>query len=120
MSLISLHWAVIMGRVSTEPEKKCLFAQLDKTYNQSEQRSHQRGQLINTIFTESCRKDGKNIFSIDKCLDRVSLFLFQNECAVDVFSHISINTYLSSPAAAMFVENEFNPSDVVDYVTVDH
>ena len=33
------------------------------------------------------RKDGKNIFSIDKCLDRVSLFLFQNECAVDVFQN---------------------------------
>ena len=78
MSLILLHWAVIMGRVSTEPGKKCLFAQLD-------QRSRHRGQLINTIFTESRRKDGKNIFSIDKCLDRVSLFLFQNECAVNVF-----------------------------------
>ena len=36
MSLILLHWAVIMGRVSTEPGKKCLFAQLDRpTTNQS-------------------------------------------------------------------------------------
>src|SRR4029434_3502579 len=64
MSLILLHWAVIMGRVSTETGKKCLFAQLD-------QRSRHRGQLINTICTESRKKDGKNIFSIDKCLDRV-------------------------------------------------
>src|SRR4029434_3696551 len=53
--------------------------------NQSEQLSCHRGQLINSIFTESRRKDGKNIFSIDKCLDHVSLFLFQNECAVNVF-----------------------------------
>src|SRR4029434_3513930 len=86
MSLILLHWAVIMGRVSTEPGKKCLFAQLDRPTTNQSNVVVIGGQLINTIFTESRRKDGKNIFSIDKCFDRVSLFLFQNECAVDVFT----------------------------------
>ena len=55
MSLIQLRWAVSMGRVSTEPGKKCLFAQLDRPTNQSEQRSM-------LTFTEFRRKDGKNIF----------------------------------------------------------
>ena len=51
MSLTLLHWAVIMGRVSTEPEK-CFFAQLDRpTTNHS-----------NVVCDESCRKDVKNIF----------------------------------------------------------
>ena len=36
MSLKPFRWAVSMGRVSTEPGKKCLFAQLDRpTTNQS-------------------------------------------------------------------------------------
>src|SRR4029434_9579161 len=43
-----------------------------------------QGQLIHYTFTGSRRKEGKNIFSIDKCLNRVSLFLFQNECTVNV------------------------------------
>ena len=36
MSLILLHWAVIMGVFQPNQEKKCLFAQLDRpTTNQS-------------------------------------------------------------------------------------
>src|SRR4029434_7236140 len=90
MSLILLHWAVIMGRVSTEPRKNMPLRSIGYAYNQSEQRSmtmnvDHRGQLINFTFTGSRRKDVKNIFSIDKCLDGVSLFIFQHECAVDVF-----------------------------------
>src|SRR4029434_6830599 len=87
MSLISLHWAVIMGRVSTEPgEKNACSLNWLPTTNQSNVVC-ELGQLINENFTESRRKDGKNIFAIDKCLYRVSLFLFQNECAVDVVSN---------------------------------
>src|SRR4029434_7179103 len=53
-----------------------------------------QGQLINKTFTGSCRKEGKNIFSIDKCLDRVSVFLFQNECTVNV--QMDSNLYISA------------------------
>src|SRR4029434_5252465 len=98
MSLISLHWAVIMGRVSTEPGEKMV------TYNQSSLNwlptTNQnnvvcdQGQLIHYTFTGSRRKEGKNIVSIDKWLDRVSLFLFQNECTVNVQMHSHL--YISS------------------------
>ena len=84
MSLIPLHWAVIMGRVSTEPgEKNASLVVGNQLSNQNNVVCDQ-GQLINSTFTGSRRKEGKNIFSIDKCLDRVSLFLFQNECTVNV------------------------------------
>src|SRR4029434_394241 len=45
-------------------------------------------------FTGSRRKDGKNIFSIDKCLDHVYLFLFQNECTANV--QMDWNLYISA------------------------
>src|SRR4029434_5349141 len=66
-------------------KKKCLFAQLDIPRTNQNNVICDQGQLINLTFTGSRRKEGKNIFSIDKCLDRVSLFLFQNECTVNVF-----------------------------------
>src|SRR4029434_11039697 len=53
-----------------------------------------QGQLINSAFSGSRRKDGKNIFSIDKCLDCVSLFLFQNACTVNVY--MDSNLYMSA------------------------
>ena len=84
MSLIPLQWAVIMGRVSTEPgEKNASSLNWLPTTNQNNVVCAQ-GQLIHYTFTGSRRKQGKNIFSIDKCLNRVSLFLFQNECTVNV------------------------------------
>src|SRR4029434_307652 len=71
--LIPLHWAVIMGRVSTEPGEKMPLRSIG--YLQPIRTTVcDQGQLINSTFTGSRRKEGKNIFSIDKCLDRVSLF----------------------------------------------
>src|SRR4029434_2917156 len=94
MSLISLHRAVIMGRVSTEPgEKNASSLNWLPTTNQNNVVCDQ-GQLIHYTFTGSRRKKGKNIFSIDKCLDRVSLFLFQNECTVNV--QMDSNLYISA------------------------
>src|SRR4029434_4582157 len=116
MSLILLHWAVIMGRVLTEPGKKCLFAQLD-------QRSRHRGQLINIIFTESRRKDGKTYFRSTNALIAFlcsSLKMNVLSMSSKTDSNFHISALQRQPCLLKTNSPQKLFGDVVDYVRVDH
>ena len=104
MSLIPIRWPVSMGRVSTEPEKKAY------SLNWIDLQPIRATYML--TFTKSLRMDGKKHFQSTNALIAFLCSSFK----INVLSmssktdSMAESTHLSSPAAAMFVENKFNPS----------
>src|SRR4029434_2047909 len=123
MSLILLHWAVIMGRISTKPGKTMPLRSIGNTYNQSEQRNRHRGQLINYIFTNTVGRTAKTYFRSANALIAFHCSSFKMN-ALSMSSKTDSNFHISALQRQPCLLKTNSPQklfgDVVDYVRVDH
>ena len=84
MSLKPLRWAVSMGRVSTKPGKKCLFAKLDRpTINQSNVICY----LLKTNLTQVLFGDVVDYVTVDHLSIRRDNLIGPNSSYSDILFH---------------------------------